>query len=211
MANYYFFVCRYLHKNVDQTHGRRGEVKTLKDQLTVLQQKLEGYVQKPNKGQIMVNIASNLLTLFFGVYFSILKIKTMTFFFKDIKTMAQGQPNTPWQTCCSMCWSLPPRNPQTRLQPRQYLQTLPYTQNPAQVTAGKARFPVFLFRNRALFCVCPPLNVSFLAVVRQNQRMLARQMVRTARRQPHRELPYTSLLLSADTPWRCHCNQPPTA
>uniref|UniRef100_A0A8C1JY44 Ubiquitin carboxyl-terminal hydrolase n=1 Tax=Cyprinus carpio TaxID=7962 RepID=A0A8C1JY44_CYPCA len=34
---------RYLHKNVDQTHGRRGEVKRLKDQLTVLQQKLEGY------------------------------------------------------------------------------------------------------------------------------------------------------------------------
>uniref|UniRef100_A0A673KDA6 Ubiquitin carboxyl-terminal hydrolase n=1 Tax=Sinocyclocheilus rhinocerous TaxID=307959 RepID=A0A673KDA6_9TELE len=39
---------RYLHKNVDQTHGRRGGVKRLKDQLTVLQQKLEGYVQKPN-------------------------------------------------------------------------------------------------------------------------------------------------------------------
>ncbi|XP_062867188.1 ubiquitin carboxyl-terminal hydrolase 28 [Trichomycterus rosablanca] len=34
---------RYLHKNVDQTHGRRGEVKRLKDQLTVLQQKLESY------------------------------------------------------------------------------------------------------------------------------------------------------------------------
>uniref|UniRef100_A0A671T489 ubiquitinyl hydrolase 1 n=1 Tax=Sinocyclocheilus anshuiensis TaxID=1608454 RepID=A0A671T489_9TELE len=34
---------RYLHKNVDQTHGRRGDVKRLKDQLTVLQQKLEGY------------------------------------------------------------------------------------------------------------------------------------------------------------------------
>uniref|UniRef100_A0A673K7M3 ubiquitinyl hydrolase 1 n=1 Tax=Sinocyclocheilus rhinocerous TaxID=307959 RepID=A0A673K7M3_9TELE len=34
---------RYLHKNVDQTHGRRGGVKRLKDQLTVLQQKLEGY------------------------------------------------------------------------------------------------------------------------------------------------------------------------
>ncbi len=66
----------------------------------------------------------------------------MTFFFKDIKTMAQGQPNTPWQICCSTCWSLPPRNPQMCLQPP-YLQTLPYTQNPAQVTAGKARFPAF--------------------------------------------------------------------
>uniref|UniRef100_A0A8C1I2R3 Ubiquitin carboxyl-terminal hydrolase n=1 Tax=Cyprinus carpio carpio TaxID=630221 RepID=A0A8C1I2R3_CYPCA len=37
------YMDRYLHKNVDQTHGRRGEVKRLKDQLTVLQQKLEGY------------------------------------------------------------------------------------------------------------------------------------------------------------------------
>ncbi|TSQ12700.1 Ubiquitin carboxyl-terminal hydrolase 28 [Bagarius yarrelli] len=34
---------RYLHSNVEQTHGRRGEVKRLKDQLTVLQQKLESY------------------------------------------------------------------------------------------------------------------------------------------------------------------------
>ncbi|XP_073679972.1 ubiquitin carboxyl-terminal hydrolase 28 isoform X2 [Garra rufa] len=37
------YMDRYLHKNVDQTHGRRGEVKKLKDQLTVLQQKLEGF------------------------------------------------------------------------------------------------------------------------------------------------------------------------
>lgn len=37
------YMDRYLHKNVDQTHGRRGEVKRLKDQLTVLQQRLEGY------------------------------------------------------------------------------------------------------------------------------------------------------------------------
>ncbi|XP_039549635.1 ubiquitin carboxyl-terminal hydrolase 28 isoform X2 [Pimephales promelas] len=37
------YMDRYLHKNVDQTHGRRGEVKRLKYQLTVLQQKLEGY------------------------------------------------------------------------------------------------------------------------------------------------------------------------
>uniref|UniRef100_A0A8C1NM52 Ubiquitin carboxyl-terminal hydrolase n=1 Tax=Cyprinus carpio TaxID=7962 RepID=A0A8C1NM52_CYPCA len=37
------YMDRYLHKNVDQTQGRRGEVKRLKDQLTVLQQKLEGY------------------------------------------------------------------------------------------------------------------------------------------------------------------------
>uniref|UniRef100_A0A672MEJ9 Ubiquitin carboxyl-terminal hydrolase n=1 Tax=Sinocyclocheilus grahami TaxID=75366 RepID=A0A672MEJ9_SINGR len=37
------YMDRYLHKNVDQTHGRRGDVKRLKDQLTVLQQKLEGY------------------------------------------------------------------------------------------------------------------------------------------------------------------------
>ncbi|XP_026860252.2 ubiquitin carboxyl-terminal hydrolase 28 [Electrophorus electricus] len=37
------YMDRYLHKNVEQTHGRRGEVKRLKDQLTVLQQKLESY------------------------------------------------------------------------------------------------------------------------------------------------------------------------
>ncbi|XP_066501252.1 ubiquitin carboxyl-terminal hydrolase 28 [Hoplias malabaricus] len=37
------YMDRYLHKNVEQTHGRRGEVKRLKDQLTVLQQKLECY------------------------------------------------------------------------------------------------------------------------------------------------------------------------
>lgn len=41
-----FVIYRYLHKNVDQTHGRRGEVKRLKDQLTVLQQRLEGYIEK---------------------------------------------------------------------------------------------------------------------------------------------------------------------
>uniref|UniRef100_A0A3B4DZJ8 ubiquitinyl hydrolase 1 n=1 Tax=Pygocentrus nattereri TaxID=42514 RepID=A0A3B4DZJ8_PYGNA len=35
------YMDRYLHRNVEQTHGRRGEVKRLKDQLTVLQQKLE--------------------------------------------------------------------------------------------------------------------------------------------------------------------------
>ncbi|KAG9265628.1 ubiquitin carboxyl-terminal hydrolase 28 isoform X1 [Astyanax mexicanus] len=37
------YMDRYLHKNVEQTNGRRGEVKRLKDQLTVLQQKLESY------------------------------------------------------------------------------------------------------------------------------------------------------------------------
>ncbi|XP_036444461.1 ubiquitin carboxyl-terminal hydrolase 28 [Colossoma macropomum] len=37
------YMDRYLHRNVEQTHGRRGEVKRLKDQLTVLQQKLECY------------------------------------------------------------------------------------------------------------------------------------------------------------------------
>ncbi|XP_056586724.1 ubiquitin carboxyl-terminal hydrolase 28 isoform X3 [Triplophysa dalaica] len=37
------YMDRYLHKNVYQTHGRRGEVKRLKDQLTILQQRLEGY------------------------------------------------------------------------------------------------------------------------------------------------------------------------
>lgn len=36
-----YSLSRYLHRNVEQTHGRRGEVKRLKDQLTVLQQKLE--------------------------------------------------------------------------------------------------------------------------------------------------------------------------
>ncbi|KAI5096602.1 ubiquitin carboxyl-terminal hydrolase 28 isoform X2, partial [Silurus meridionalis] len=37
------YMDRYLHQNVEHTHGRRGEVKRLKDQLTVLQQKLESY------------------------------------------------------------------------------------------------------------------------------------------------------------------------
>jgi len=32
---------RYLHKNVQQTHERRLEVKKLKEQLAALQQKLE--------------------------------------------------------------------------------------------------------------------------------------------------------------------------
>uniref|UniRef100_A0A671T4J4 Ubiquitin carboxyl-terminal hydrolase n=1 Tax=Sinocyclocheilus anshuiensis TaxID=1608454 RepID=A0A671T4J4_9TELE len=41
---------RYLHKNVDQTHGRRGDVKRLKDQLTVLQQKLEGQTEPDDAG-----------------------------------------------------------------------------------------------------------------------------------------------------------------
>ncbi|KAK3524328.1 hypothetical protein QTP70_028059, partial [Hemibagrus guttatus] len=46
------YMDRYLHRNVEQTHGRRGEVKRLKDQLTVLQQKLEShknYGSGPNK------------------------------------------------------------------------------------------------------------------------------------------------------------------
>ncbi|KAM4619759.1 ubiquitin carboxyl-terminal hydrolase 28 [Polymixia lowei] len=37
------YMDRYLHKNIEQTHGRRGEVKRLKEQLAVLQQKLECY------------------------------------------------------------------------------------------------------------------------------------------------------------------------
>ncbi|XP_062309508.1 ubiquitin carboxyl-terminal hydrolase 28 isoform X2 [Osmerus eperlanus] len=37
------YMDRYLHKNVQQTHDRRGEVRRLKEQLTVLQQKLECY------------------------------------------------------------------------------------------------------------------------------------------------------------------------
>ncbi|XP_026989887.2 ubiquitin carboxyl-terminal hydrolase 28 [Tachysurus fulvidraco] len=37
------YMDRYLHKNVEHTHGRRAEVKRLKDQLTILQQKLESY------------------------------------------------------------------------------------------------------------------------------------------------------------------------
>ncbi|XP_030638857.1 ubiquitin carboxyl-terminal hydrolase 28 [Chanos chanos] len=37
------YMDRYLHKNVEQTHGRREEVKRLRDQLTVLQQRLESY------------------------------------------------------------------------------------------------------------------------------------------------------------------------
>lgn len=35
------FVNRYLHKNIEQTHERRGEVKKLKEELAALQQKLE--------------------------------------------------------------------------------------------------------------------------------------------------------------------------
>ncbi|KAG7248280.1 hypothetical protein CRUP_025645, partial [Coryphaenoides rupestris] len=37
------YMDRYLHKNIAMTHGRRGEVKRLKDQLASLQQKLECY------------------------------------------------------------------------------------------------------------------------------------------------------------------------
>ncbi|XP_034538791.1 ubiquitin carboxyl-terminal hydrolase 28 isoform X3 [Notolabrus celidotus] len=37
------YMDRYLHKNIQQTHERRGEVKKLKDQLAALQQKLECY------------------------------------------------------------------------------------------------------------------------------------------------------------------------
>uniref|UniRef100_A0A8C8F4B8 Ubiquitin carboxyl-terminal hydrolase n=1 Tax=Oncorhynchus tshawytscha TaxID=74940 RepID=A0A8C8F4B8_ONCTS len=37
------YMDRYLHKNNEQTHNRRGEVKRLKEHLTVLQQKLECY------------------------------------------------------------------------------------------------------------------------------------------------------------------------
>uniref|UniRef100_A0A669CGY5 Ubiquitin carboxyl-terminal hydrolase n=1 Tax=Oreochromis niloticus TaxID=8128 RepID=A0A669CGY5_ORENI len=37
------YMDRYLHKNIEQTHERRGEVKKLKEQLAVLQQKLECY------------------------------------------------------------------------------------------------------------------------------------------------------------------------
>uniref|UniRef100_A0A7N8YIN2 Ubiquitin carboxyl-terminal hydrolase n=1 Tax=Mastacembelus armatus TaxID=205130 RepID=A0A7N8YIN2_9TELE len=37
------YMDRYLHKNIEQTHERRGEVKKMKEQLAVLQQKLECY------------------------------------------------------------------------------------------------------------------------------------------------------------------------
>ncbi|KAM4545798.1 ubiquitin carboxyl-terminal hydrolase 28 isoform 1-T1 [Odontesthes bonariensis] len=37
------YMDRYLHKNIEQTHERRGEVKKLREQLAVLQQKLECY------------------------------------------------------------------------------------------------------------------------------------------------------------------------
>ncbi|KAK5887245.1 hypothetical protein CesoFtcFv8_015866 [Champsocephalus esox] len=37
------YMDRYLHKNINQTHERRGDVKKLKDQLAALQQKLECY------------------------------------------------------------------------------------------------------------------------------------------------------------------------
>uniref|UniRef100_A0A3Q1FAM7 Ubiquitin carboxyl-terminal hydrolase n=1 Tax=Acanthochromis polyacanthus TaxID=80966 RepID=A0A3Q1FAM7_9TELE len=37
------YMDRYLHKNLERTHERRGEVKKLKEQLAVLQQKLECY------------------------------------------------------------------------------------------------------------------------------------------------------------------------
>uniref|UniRef100_A0A3Q1BR96 Ubiquitin carboxyl-terminal hydrolase n=1 Tax=Amphiprion ocellaris TaxID=80972 RepID=A0A3Q1BR96_AMPOC len=37
------YMDRYLHKNLEQTHERRGEVKKLKEQLAVLQQKVECY------------------------------------------------------------------------------------------------------------------------------------------------------------------------
>nr|XP_019952865.1 PREDICTED: ubiquitin carboxyl-terminal hydrolase 28 isoform X4 [Paralichthys olivaceus] len=37
------YMDRYLHRNIDQTHERRGEVKKLKEQLAILQQKFECY------------------------------------------------------------------------------------------------------------------------------------------------------------------------
>ncbi|XP_054481245.1 ubiquitin carboxyl-terminal hydrolase 28 [Anoplopoma fimbria] len=37
------YMDRYLHKNIEQTHERRGEVRKLKEQLAALQQKLECY------------------------------------------------------------------------------------------------------------------------------------------------------------------------
>ncbi|CAJ1063347.1 ubiquitin carboxyl-terminal hydrolase 28 isoform X2 [Xyrichtys novacula] len=37
------YMDRYLHRNIEQTHERRGEVKKLKEQLSALQQKLECY------------------------------------------------------------------------------------------------------------------------------------------------------------------------
>uniref|UniRef100_A0A8D3CAR8 Ubiquitin carboxyl-terminal hydrolase n=1 Tax=Scophthalmus maximus TaxID=52904 RepID=A0A8D3CAR8_SCOMX len=37
------YMDRYLHKNIEDTHERRGEVKKLKEQLALLQQKLECY------------------------------------------------------------------------------------------------------------------------------------------------------------------------
>ncbi|KAM4727355.1 ubiquitin carboxyl-terminal hydrolase 28 [Anableps anableps] len=37
------YMDRYLHKNIDRTNERRGEVKKLKEQLAILQQKLECY------------------------------------------------------------------------------------------------------------------------------------------------------------------------
>ncbi|XP_028322029.1 ubiquitin carboxyl-terminal hydrolase 28 isoform X2 [Gouania willdenowi] len=37
------YMDRYLHRNIDRAHQRRGEVKKLKEQLAVLQQKLECY------------------------------------------------------------------------------------------------------------------------------------------------------------------------
>lgn len=41
MSHSVMFVNRYLHKNIEQTHERRGEVKKLKEELAALQQKLE--------------------------------------------------------------------------------------------------------------------------------------------------------------------------
>uniref|UniRef100_A0A667ZEI1 Ubiquitin carboxyl-terminal hydrolase n=1 Tax=Myripristis murdjan TaxID=586833 RepID=A0A667ZEI1_9TELE len=46
------YMDRYLHKNIEQTNERRGEVKRLKEQLALLQQKLEcykNYGSGPNK------------------------------------------------------------------------------------------------------------------------------------------------------------------
>lgn len=41
MSHSVTFANRYLHKNIEQTHERRGEVKKLKEELAALQQKLE--------------------------------------------------------------------------------------------------------------------------------------------------------------------------
>uniref|UniRef100_A0A672Z1Y4 Ubiquitin carboxyl-terminal hydrolase n=1 Tax=Sphaeramia orbicularis TaxID=375764 RepID=A0A672Z1Y4_9TELE len=52
------YMDRYLHKNIEQTHERRGEVKKLKEQLAILQQKFECEPGDPASDDLVSSVSS---------------------------------------------------------------------------------------------------------------------------------------------------------